>query len=346
MFSRKRIFSQHCPVQAGIGKKIKQGTGFAFPSIHPLCWRHVLKKIVLFFVCCLLFATSIDAAPANKVAAVVNGRMVTMFDLEQALKPELLRRKVSAGSPAAQDLQRVVLQEMVTDLLLEHEAKRLKIAISDQEVDGEIARIMEQSGLKRDDFAKKLASEGLNPTSLRARIQSSLLRQKIMGAQVARKVVVTQEEIKSYYEAHKASFTSTPTVHVALLIYPPNKEALKYAEPIRLGKIPFAEAASKMSIGPNRDKGGDLGIVPQDKLTPVLRSKIEGLSNGQVSPIFNLDGHKAQVQLIERQGETRQLSFEEAKPHIDGLLREPKARERFEEYMSQLRSKAVIDIRL
>ncbi|MDD2967468.1 MAG: SurA N-terminal domain-containing protein [Desulfovibrionaceae bacterium] len=305
-----------------------------------------MKKLLLFLVCCLMAAAPAHAAPANKVAAVVNGRMITMFDLEQALKPELLRRKVSMGSPAATELQKKVLQEMVTDLLLEHEAARLKVAISDQEVDGEIARIMEQSGLKRDDFAKKLASEGLNPTSLRSRIKSSLLRQKIMGAQVARKVVVSQEEIKAYYEAHKASFSTQPTVHVALLVYPPSKEALKYAEPIRLGKIPFAEAASKMTIGPNREKGGDLGSVPEDKLTPVLRSKLQGLSNGQVSAVFNLDGHKAQVQLIERQGERRPLSFEEAKPQIDDLLREPKARERFEEYMSQLRSKAIIDIRL
>ena len=40
------------------------------------------------------------------------------------------------------------------------------------------------------------------------------------------------------------------------------------------------------------------------------------------------------------------MTFEEARPVIDNILRQPKAMERFDEYAQQLRSKAVIDIRL
>ena len=39
------------------------------------------------------------------------------------------------------------------------------------------------------------------------------------------------------------------------------------------------------------------------------------------------------------------LTLEEATPKIEAVLREPKLQERFNDYMAQLRTKAVISIR-
>ena len=56
---------------------------------------------------------------------------------------------------------------------------------------------------------------------------------------------------------------------------------------------------------------------------------------------------KAQVRLYRPDGgDMKLLTFEQAKPMIDGILRQPKAMERFDDYTGQLRKKAVIDIRL
>ena len=40
------------------------------------------------------------------------------------------------------------------------------------------------------------------------------------------------------------------------------------------------------------------------------------------------------------------MTLEEARPQIDAILRQPKAKGRFDEYSKQLRNKAVIDIRI
>ena len=67
-----------------------------------------------------------------------------------------------------------------------------------------------------------------------------------------------------------------------------------------------------------------------------------------MTEIFTVQGHKAQVHLF-RPGQTgpgRPMTFEEARPVIDNILRQPKAMERFDEYSQQLRNRAVIDIRL
>ena len=68
---------------------------------------------------------------------------------------------------------------------------------------------------------------------------------------------------------------------------------------------------------------------------------------GDVTDIFELQGRKAQVRLYRPGGgEIKMLTFEQARPMIDGILRQPKAMERFEDYTNQLRSRAVIDIRM
>ena len=69
---------------------------------------------------------------------------------------------------------------------------------------------------------------------------------------------------------------------------------------------------------------------------------------GDVTEVFDLQGHKAQVHLFRPGGssELKILTLEEAKPQIDAILRQPKAMERFDDYTGQLRKKAVIDIRL
>ena len=43
-----------------------------------------MKKILLFLLCLLVMTTSAEAAQLNNVAAVVNGKVITMFDLQKA----------------------------------------------------------------------------------------------------------------------------------------------------------------------------------------------------------------------------------------------------------------------
>ena len=52
--------------------------------------------------------------------------------------------------------------------------------------------------------------------------------------------------------------------------------------------------------------------------------------------------------IIRRDGmsEGKPLTLQEATPKIEEIIRAPRLEERFKEYTSQLRSKAVIDIRM
>lgn len=310
-----------------------------------------LKKWTV-FVCAALLACAIQAqaATVNKVVAVVNGQMISLYDLESAAKPEMLRNGLNPTNPAQRaavdQLLRRALDTMILDILLAQEAEKQKITVSGTEVDAEITKVMQQSRLPKAEFERQLSREGLTVASLRDRVQKTLLRQKLMGMMVGRKVVVTPEEVAAYYEQHKGQFFSNKVLRMALLVYPDNVDAQAQARKIKSGGTTFEQAVRQVSIGPNREGGGDVGPVPYDKLNPEWKARLAKLNPGEVSDIFNLEGKKAQVKLLQapKGGEPQDLAA--ATPEIENILREPKLQERFVEYTEQLRKKAMIDIRM
>jgi peptidyl-prolyl cis-trans isomerase SurA len=206
---------------------------------------------------------------------------------------------------------------------------------------------MQANRLTKEQFEQQLARQKSSVAELRGTIERGLLRQKIMGMEVGRKVVVTPEEIKAYYEAHKDTMYNRTGLHMGLLVYAPNVNAAAIAAQIRSGALSFEEAAGKYSIAPNKDKGGDMGVVEWERLNPEWEARLTKMKPGDVTELFDLQGRKAQVHLFRPGGGGAELlTFEQAKPQIDAILRQPKAMERFEEYSTQLRSRAVIDIRL
>ena len=291
-----------------------------------------------------------NAAQINKIAAVVNGQVITMFDLQKQAIPDLARAKIGPDAlqtSAAQEILRKNLDDMILDILIAQEAKRLNVAVGKADVDAEITRIMQANKVNKKQFEQQLAQRKMTVESLRKNLEKQILRQKIMGMEVGRKVVVTPQEIRDYYEAHKGELYNREGLHMGLLVYNPKVNAASIASQIKAGKISFAEACAKYSIAPNKDRSGDTGAVEWDRLNPEWGGKLTKMRPGDVTDLFPLQGFKAQIHLFRPGGgEERQLTLQEATPQIDNILRMPKARERFGDYSKQLRNKAVIDIRL
>ena len=311
-----------------------------------------MRKTLVFALAIWLAAVcGVQAAQLNKVAAVVNGQVITMFDLQKNAVPDLMRARLNPNDPAqakaVDTVLRKVLDMMIMDILIGQEAKRLKVSVSATEVDGEIAKIMRARKVTKKQLEAQLVQQKSSVAELRSNIEKNLIRQKVMGMEVGRRVVVTPEEIKAYYDAHKDSLYDRSGLHMGLLVYPPNVNAAAMAAQIRSGAATFEEIARKYSIAPNKEKGGDMGVVEWDRLNPEWEGRLSKMKPGDVTEVFELQGRKAQVHLFRPGGGgDKPLTFDQAKNMIDGILRQPKAMERFDDYTKQLRSKAVIEIRM
>ncbi len=324
-----------------------------------------LKKYVfllVFLVCCSVpavaatFKNRVVAPPSdsgttvNKIVAVVNGERITMFDIERMARPDLMRRRINPNDPARRaEVDKVyqdVLDAQINDILIAQEAVRLKIEMGESEVDKEVNRLIQQSKMSPEDFAKQLQTEGMDMKELRDRIRKGLLRQRLLAQMVARKIIVNKDDVARYYAANKESMRAITEIRMAILVYPPNVNAEAVSQQIKTGKISFEDAVKRYSIDPaTNKKGGEMAPAPWKDMSPDWRKRISVMKAGDVSDLFPIQQFKAQIKLLEKVGSDKERTLEEATPEIEGILREPLLQARFEEYTQWLRSRAIVDIR-
>ncbi len=310
----------------------------------------VLRHTVLACVATLAFyapvSTSAFAAPLNKIAAVVNGEMITAFDVHQQAIPEIMRLNLNVMNDSdkgtIEAVQRQVLDAMISDILVAQEATRLGIVVSPEEIDNEYRKFVERSGLSQEDFEKQLKQQSMTSEDIRTRINTNILRSRLLNHMVTRKVVIDPDDIAAYYEEHKDQFVADRTVHLGLVIFASGNDVDALIKQAQNGH--FNEVAAQSSIGPNPQAGGDIGTLKWTDLAMEWRAILNTMNTGDVSDVFMIEGRKALLHLIENI-DGKSLPLEEVSPQIESVLREPKLQERFKEYMEQLRSKAVIDIR-
>lgn len=313
----------------------------------------VLRTLFISLACAasLLSAQPVFAVPVSRIAAVVNGDMITVRELDKALRTELAGQKVDpAKNPQmAAEVRKAVLDRMINDKILIQEAAKEKIEVSDADVDAAIDRIVKDSQLSRDVFFKQMAKEGMSEKDFRDRLYVQLVSQRLMSRNVVNKVVVTEDEINDYYRKNMAGFASG-RARVAMLIYPVDADAEKWARDIASGKVSFADAVRAVSIGPNPQEGGDLGFMALSDMAPGMMEQVSHMKKGDVSPLLSMNANKAQIALLDFEAdEGAERSDAVPDPgtasRIEQILRRPRLQERFEQYTAQLRDKVLIDIR-
>ena len=285
----------------------------------------------------------------NKIAAVVNGEIITLHELRRQAGGEFIRMRVNPSDPASRgqvnEIMSKVLTVMIDDMLLRQEAERLQIKVQDSDIDNEVRKIIQRSQTNEKEFEARLAAQGGTMEMLRGRVKNTILSQRIIGIMIARKIVITPEEISTYYDAHQGDFQAERSVDFSLIVFSPSSNAADTYKKIKDGSLSFEDAAKKFSEGPSPDNGGRLGMIQWDDLAGPFKSHILQMRDGDVSELFSLNNREC---LIKLNGSTsgRNMTLEEATPEIERVLREPRLEERFSEYTEQLRSRAVIDIRL
>ncbi len=118
------------------------------------------------------------------IAATVNGQVIPKAELLQDLEKQY-------GAQA--------LDNLITKAVVEQEAKKRNITISNEEIDSEIAEIENRFTEQQQNLDDVLASQGYTRAELRDQIQLQLLVERM----VADKIAVTDEEVAKYIEHNK-----------------------------------------------------------------------------------------------------------------------------------------------
>lgn len=296
----------------------------------------------------------------NRVAALVNGEVVTLRDLVEQAGPEWKAMEQMPAGPEREKVRAQVLrqayEQVLFDRLVEAQAKELQVEVTDAEIDVLIDDAKQRNKLDDAGLDRALQAEGLTRARLRERYRHDLRTQRVIRAKYGSRIVPSEEEVKAYYQEHQREFTVGEEVrvrHVFLMLSADapaaevarvKAQADKVVARLQAGED-FAAVAQEVSQGPTARDGGDLGWIKRGVVQREVETAAFTLEAGKVSaPVRTRQGvHVLRVE-ERRGGEPR--PFDEVAEEVRGRI----SMERFggyhEQFVTDARRDALIEVRL
>ncbi len=255
--------------------------------------------------------------------ATVNGQAISHADLDQKLE----------GSPAA----RGVLQQMVTNNLIDQYAKDKNISVSQAEIN----KVEDQykAQYPNGQWDELLKARGLSEQD----VQDLIRRQIILDKAVGSNVHITDKQIAAYFAKNHTQFDKPPMVRARHILVPDLKTAQKVEADLKSGKD-FAAEAKQYSIDPgSRDKGGELGWFRKGQMVPAFEAYAFKGPIGKVSPPVKSPFGYHVIEVEERKpGQTATIAS--ARDQIVAQLRQQQEAPLIPAFLQQLQANAKIDI--
>ncbi len=312
----------------------------------------------LFTFLLFLVPATLSAKLVEELIAVVDGEPYTLTNLESYAKTKMGRDFPTGNLNKLNPSDREVLEQFITDKLLESEIREAGIRVSDEEVEHYIEQIKAKNQLTDEDLKTALARGGQTLASYRASVKSELEKSEIINREVRGKVSITNEDVERYYKANEKKYRSDDRARIQhiLLSLPenPTPDAVQAAQAkaadiykrIRAGED-FGQLAREYSDGAGRAEGGDIGWVKRGTLIAgIEKVAFEKLAVGQVSEPFRTSMGIHIVKLEAREmGSPLPLSA--VAPQIKEELYQKALNERFAKWLkTDLRRKHRVDVKL
>jgi len=146
-------------------------------------------RIIIIATACI-FATiaTPSRAVAQHVVLVVNGEIITDYDIEQRAKFDTLS---SHKTPARPD----VIEELIDDKLKVQIARRYKLDITDADVESSYADMARRMHLTSDQLTQTLGQSGIDAKTLKARVRADLSWQYIIRGKFQSSLQISEKSV-------------------------------------------------------------------------------------------------------------------------------------------------------
>jgi len=298
-------------------------------------------------------------AVVDRVICVVNSDAVTLYELEEAEAYTIYESK----QPAPTGEERVALRDKVLAGIIEKRlqlqvAEREKVTVDDAEMKEQLDEIQKRLGAKDEkEFEQMVKAQGLSLDGVKKRLREQLLVERIKRRKVNLRISVTEEDIDQYLNANREKLETGLTFEARHILFLPTagagedgwQRAKRRSEDVYtrvMSGEDFGELAREFSDDTATAKnGGQLGILKRGELAPDIEKAILRLSPGEHSSPFRSEVGYHLFELDSKEtlaGE--QLT--QARNQIRDILYKQKYDVRLNEWLVEIRGKAIIEMRL
>lgn len=242
-----------------------------------------------------------------------------------------------------------VLDELVTQTLLLKTAEQAKIEVTTNDIAHALVKLPLPPGQTLDDALK---AQGMSRAAFDKEMREGLKIQKLIEQQIGATPVITEQQIKAFYESNKEKMSEPETVTARhLLVKIPEGAADKAkatakekAEGLRrqlVAGADFAKLVKENSDDPgSKDKGGEY-TFPRGQMVPAFEKAAFSQKLNEIGPLVETPfGYHIIQTLAKNTGKTAVLA--EVQNNIRKYLENKAKSEAVQKYIEGLRTKATI----
>jgi foldase protein PrsA len=224
------------------------------------------------------------------------------------------------------------LDSLVTNKMIEMEAKKEKVKVTGNEIDEELTKLQESYG-GEEAFTSALEQNNVSMNKIREDIEFYLLAEKLIEPDIS----ITDEEMKTYFEENKDSFDEKEQVKASHILVEDEATAKKVKEELDNGKD-FAELAKEYSTDTsNADDGGDLGYFTKGEMAEEFEKAAFELEINKVSEPVKTDFGYHIIKVSDKKA-AKAATFEDHKDEIKELLFDEKIQTEYPNWLEEKKS--------
>jgi peptidyl-prolyl cis-trans isomerase SurA len=178
-----------------------------------------VRLFSLLLVTSLLVLTGCRQVQQNGVVATVNGHPILRTDLDKLYNAQLANNPQAQppSSDQADALRLNLLHQLIVEEIVEQRAQKLGLTATDAEVDAKLSEL--KAPYTEEQFRQKLQASGQTQDGLRHMLRQNLTVEKLLNKEINSKITVTDADVSSYYNAHKAEYNLIePQYHLAQIV--------------------------------------------------------------------------------------------------------------------------------
>ena len=278
---------------------------------------------------------SVLSAAILALAACSNGdESVAIFDGGKVTKDALYEELVATSGENT-------LNIIVRDEITKKEAEKLKVTVTDKQLDEAVGELKAQYG-SDEAFKEALKTYNVTEADVKEDMKADLLLENVLK----KRIKVTDDEIKAYFEENKDSLAQSEQVQASHILVKTEKEATAILKELKDG-ADFAKLAKEKSTDTGSAvEGGDLGLFGKGEMTEAFEKAAFALKVGDISePVESEYGYHI-IKVTDKK-EAKKATLEDNKETIKETLLKQKVQteytswldEKFKEYNVELKLK-------
>ncbi len=180
----------------------------------------LLPALMAAVIAVLLMPVSASAQGSGRLVAIVNDQAISEYDLDQRVR---MNKTLNGTQGSLKKLRQAALSELIDNTLKRQEAKRLKQAVTEKEIDSSYQRMSERAGVTKEAWELRLRSGGVEIKTIKQEISASLSWRRVVQARFGRRIQVENADVDREHQRALGTPRETQRFYVIRRIVLPLK---------------------------------------------------------------------------------------------------------------------------